>query len=282
MRNHKKRKKLLGCALLLVTTIVFQGCASSFLGCLTIRVTTDDEAEPHFYFAQFTDTHFGDWDHYERTEKIVETINKLPMEIEFVVVTGDITSNNIEDESVVTKGISIVNKLEAPVHFVPGNHDILSWEHDLTMQIYKKHFGELFAAYEYKGAMFIFVYTEPLAQSFSLDFYDPLREVEAALKSAAGKPTFVFHHTPSVEDFYLNMMHDGWEKEVREKWEKLLNSYNVKAVIAGHFHRDEHHWLGDVPLYICAPVGGKWGRQTTFRIYEYKNGKLGYRTQYLE
>jgi UDP-2,3-diacylglucosamine pyrophosphatase LpxH len=63
---------------------------------------------------------------------------------------------------------------------------------------------------------------------------------------------------------------------------KLINSYNVKAVIAGHFHRDELHWLENVPLYVSSPVAGYWGRQATFRIYEYSNGKIGYRTQYIE
>jgi hypothetical protein len=53
-------------------------------------------------------------------------------------------------------------------------------------------------------------------------------------------------------------------------------------VIAGHFHRDELHWVGDVPLFVCAPLAGYWGRQGSYRIYEYKDGRLGYRTQYLE
>jgi predicted Fe-Mo cluster-binding NifX family protein len=33
---------------------------------------------------------------------------------------------------------------------------------------------------------------------------------------------------------------------------------------------------------VCPPVANYFGRQSTFRIYEYKNGKVGYRTQYLE
>jgi len=135
---------------------------------------------------------------------------------------------------------------------------------------------------EYKGVTFIFIYTEPLAESIELEGYDPLVELENILQNAKGKPTIVFHHTPSVDDFYKNAMHDSWKPKSRERWEKLLNTYDVKAVLTGHFHRDEHHWLGDTPLYISGPVGGKWGRQATFRIYEYKNGKLGYRTQYIE
>ncbi len=54
------------------------------------------------------------------------------------------------------------------------------------------------------------------------------------------------------------------------------------AAIAGHFHRDEFHDLGGVPLLVAAPVSGRFGRQTSFRIYEYDSGRLTYRTWYLE
>jgi UDP-2,3-diacylglucosamine pyrophosphatase LpxH len=92
----------------------------------------------------------------------------------------------------------------------------------------------------------------------------------------------VFHHTPSVEDFYTNKMHPGWKNEVRDLWSNLLNENNVKAVIAGHFHRDEHHWLGEIPLYVSAPISGYWDRQTTYRIYHYKDENNRYRTQYIQ
>ena len=77
-------------------------------------------------------------------------------------------------------------------------------------------------------------------------------------------------------------MHSGWKKEIRNKWVELLNQYNVKAVITGHFHRDEHHWLGKVPLYVYSPISGYWDRQLTYRIYEYRDAKIGYRTQYIQ
>ena len=92
----------------------------------------------------------------------------------------------------------------------------------------------------------------------------------------------VFHHAPSIGSFYKNTLHRGWEKAIRPEWVRLLNAYGVKAVIAGHFHRDEHHWLGEVPLYISSAMAPYWGRQPTYRIYEYQDGKIGYRTQYLE
>jgi 3',5'-cyclic AMP phosphodiesterase CpdA len=239
------------------------------------------ESSP-LYFVQITDTHWGDKDHIERTRKIVKQINQLPFAIQFVVHTGDITMDRVEDIQTVSEGLEVLKKLKVPVHFVPGNHDILEGKLKTTRQAYEKGFGTLLSVEEYSGVVFILVYTEPLAKSFSVEGYEPLAQLGKALGRSQGKPLIVFHHTPSVESFYKNHMHEGWNDSVRDEWVRLLNSYDVKAVIAGHFHRDEHHWLGEVPLYVCAPVAGYWGRQATFRIYEYRNGRISYRTQYLE
>jgi UDP-2,3-diacylglucosamine pyrophosphatase LpxH len=176
----------------------------------------------------------------------------------------------------------VLEGLTPPVHYLPGNHDIVVDKHDATMQIYTDNFGELISMHEYHGVVCLFVYTEPLAKSFSVPSYQPLKELETRLKQADGKPVIVFHHSPSVDDFYANKMHEGWQKDVREQWIELLNKYDVKAVIAGHFHRDEHHWLGNVPLYVSSSIANSRGRQTTYRIYEYKDGKIGYRTQYIQ
>jgi 3',5'-cyclic AMP phosphodiesterase CpdA len=234
-----------------------------------------------FYFVQITDTHFGDEDNYERTRQVIQAINNLPLKIEFVVHTGDITMEMLEHTPTVNSVVELFKLLKPPVHYIPGNHDILRQKHDATMQAYRSHFGELITQYEYSGVVCIFIYTEPLAKDFYVPSYDALEELDKRLKLSAGKPVIVFHHSPSVEDFFNNQMHPGWRAEIRDRWIALLNKYDVKGVIAGHFHRDELHWLGNVPLYVSASVAGYWGRQATFRIYEYKDGKIGYRTQYL-
>jgi len=242
----------------------------------------DKEEDAHLYFVQITDTHYDEPGSEERIEKVINAVNNLPMEIECVVHTGDITQEKLENETTVINALTLFNKFNIPVHFLPGNHDILWKRYKETKQSYLNHFGNLTTYQEYKGVVFLLIFTEPLAQSFSDDLYNPLLELENGLKKAAGKPVIVFHHTSSVEDFYRNKMHDGWKNEVRDNWSEMLNRYNVKAVIAGHFHRDEHHWIGNVPLYVCAPISAYWGRQLTYRIYEYKAGKIGYRTQYLQ
>jgi len=241
-----------------------------------------DKKPEHFYFVQITDTHIGDDDHLNQVKKAVKMINALPMKIECVVHTGDITMQDMEEDDVVQDTLDAFQKLKVPVHYVPGNNDILPHRLRPSTDAYTRHFGKLITMKEYHQVVFLFVYTEPLRNSFSVDGYDPLKEVEDCLKKSKGKPVILFHHAPCVTDFYNNAFHEKWNAQNKKKWIALVNQYNVKAVIAGHFHRAELHWLGSVPLYVAPPVAGYWGRQASFRIYEYTDGKIGYRTQYFE
>ena len=249
---------------------------------LCARIVPADSLNKHFYFVHLTDTHIGTENNLELTKEIVEQINNLPMHIHCIVHTGDIINFGMEDSIAVINAISALEQLEAPLLIIPGNHDIRWRNLEDTKDAYIEHFGPLITENEFGEIVFIGLYSNPLARSFLTEDFDPLSELEEALQRTEGKPVVVFHHIPSVEDFYLNQMHSGWENDVRSKWEEVLNSYNVIAVLAGHFHRDEHYWLGDVPLYISASVTDHWGRQPCFRIFEYKNGRLSYRTQYLE
>ncbi len=251
--------------------------------CLTcIAGCTEGRQEGHFYFVQIADTHLEDEDNLERTRKAVELINNLPMPIRCVVHTGDITTDKIEDQEITISALSVLEELTVPVHYVPGNHDILPERLEPTCEAYVESFGELISQAEYDNVVFIFVYTEPLRKSSKIEGYGPLEQLEERLRNVRGKPVIVFHHAPSVDDFYNNEFHRRWAEEIQQEWVRLLNAYDVEAVIAGHFHRDEHHWLGDVPLFVSSPISGYWGRQGTFRIYEYRNGRIGYRTQYIE
>jgi len=261
-----------------LSILLLTGCASLH----PAQQTANKPDNNSFYFVQITDTHFGDRDFTERTRKVVEAINKLPMEIKCVVHTGDITMNCIEDKEVVDGGLSVLQGLKVPIHYVPGNHDILPERLESTCKAYTDNFGPLISQQEYNGVIFLFVYTEPLRESFSVANYEPLGQLEEYLRQSKGKPVIICHHAPSIDDFYNNTMYEGWPKEARERWTRLINSYNVRAVIAGHFHKDEFHWQGDVPLYVSSSIAGYMGRQVTFRIYTYRDGRLEYRTQYIE
>ena len=247
------------------------------------------QADGPIHFVQISDSHLGANKAYQTAERlvaVVKAVNALPMPIALVAITGDVFSDTIEDPAIVSQAQSILGKLNAPLHVVPGNHDIVPGPRQAAMaKRWKQLFGPTSHAVEVKGLVFLFVYTESLSTKTANPAAandDPLTWLKTQLEAAGDKPVILLHHQPSVTDFYSNQMHPGWPEASRKKWNALVQRPNVQAVLAGHFHRDEFHWLGKTPLYVSASVIGEWGRQPTFRIYTYQNGKLSYRTQYIE
>jgi Icc protein len=236
---------------------------------------------PPLRFVQLTDTHFGQHNHLELTAQLIEQINHLPMNIDFAIHTGDIMNDSILNETALAKALNVMSKLRMPVYYVPGNHDILPQNQLITRAAYEKNFFPMIGINPCPGLAVITLYTEPLARGFDLSGFDPLSELDKALTSLHGKPTILCHHTPCMQNFYLNQEHPGWPDQQKKKWINLLNQHKVLAVLAGHFHRDEMYWLDKVPLHIAPPVSKLWERQPAYRIFTFENGRLIYRTQYL-
>lgn len=249
--------------------------------CLALPIRAAESGP--LYFVQITDSHFGDANHLERGRRVVERINQLPVPVEFVVHTGDILADNILDPGVVRRSREVLAGLQPPYFLIPGNHDIPQAQAEQARQVFRDRFGPLAQVEEFSGVATIFLYVEPAARSWPrFADYDPLAELEQALKQTGDKPVLLFQHSPPVEGFFRNEMHQGWPEESRQRWEELVRRHPVRGVITGHFHKDELHWLGEVPIFVAPPVAGRSGRQATFRLYEYRDGKLSYRTFYLQ
>lgn len=237
----------------------------------------------HFYFVQITDSHFGSEDNLERGRRVVERVNQLPIPVEFVVHTGDILADLILDPKVVDQTLEVMNGFQPPLYYIPGNHDIHQENSDQALAVYRERFGPLVRVEEIGGVVAIFLYVEPAARDWPvIPGYDPLAELEQALARAGDRPVLLFQHTPPVGGFFRNKLQRGWDEDRRRRWEDLVSRHPVKGVFTGHYHKDELHWLGKTPIFVAAPIAGYWGRQASFRLYEYRDGVISYRTLYLE
>ena len=85
---------------------------------LLIFVSTFSAKETKFGW--ITDTHIGYKNADTELESIVKSINDLD-EIQFVVVTGDVTETGKNSEFETAK--EILDKLNKPYYIIPGNHD---------------------------------------------------------------------------------------------------------------------------------------------------------------
>ncbi len=237
-----------------------------------------------FFFVQITDTHLdGGPNHAALAARMIDAINRLPMPIACVIHTGDIGADNLDNGHTASSASNLLHGLHVPYYVLPGNHDLPPRRLEATRRVFESTFGPLATNIEVQGVVFLLLYTEPLRGTVETPDYAPLTWLETQLKAASGKPVIVFTHTPPVEDFYENRLRPGWPAAAHARWTELINHYDVKAVVTGHFHRDELQWDGHVPLYIAAPMATYYGRQSSFRVYEVRSdGRLGYRTVYLE
>lgn len=246
-----------------------------------------------FYFVQITDTHWGPRKHHQRLRKAIEYINKLPMKIDFVVHTGDLASNNLHQDGVVDKNKKLFSQFKAPLYLVAGNHDVMKYNGTSillkTYQIYTNHFGPLNYTVEHKGVVLVFTFMENERERYTLPGHAPWKWLATTLKKHQQRPVLLFQHAPPTLDLYKSRFethhqyHDPWGKKNRTRYSTLVNRHgNVKAIVCGHFHRAELHWVGKVPLHVCGSIAGYWGRQGSFRLYHYDQGRLSYQTIYVE
>lgn len=81
-------------------------------------------------FVHISDTHFGATKDYGRHHqlsyphavKLVETINSLPIKPDFVVHTGDVTTE--PDAAAYALAAEVFAALQVPIYYVTGNHDL--------------------------------------------------------------------------------------------------------------------------------------------------------------
>lgn len=131
------------------------------------------------YFVHITDTHIGpDKDYirhdsvsYPKAEKLIELINTLPQQPDFVIHTGDVVTD--PDPTSYALAADLFARLEVPIYYIVGNHDtaadIRRW---LPMGPHEALSERLLSyAFEVKGNRFLAI------DSRAPDEMDPLGQI---------------------------------------------------------------------------------------------------------
>ncbi|MBR1609181.1 MAG: metallophosphoesterase, partial [Kiritimatiellae bacterium] len=247
-----------------------------------------------FRFVQISDTHHGRPLHQYRYRKAIEEINALPFPVECVVHTGDIVSNGFKSPEVAGAASNMLALVEAPTICCPGNHDLVFKYSDPTNRflrcaaVYKRFFGPLAQVHETSNAVFVAICTESLRLDAApqIPGFDPLAWLDETLSARAGKPAFVCTHVPDCDDYFRGVFEPGWENsENLAAWRAVLAHHpDVKAVLAGHFHRNAYaeHGDGGPPTVVASCFAGFWGRQASYRVFTYEDGRLSWQDAYIE
>ncbi|WP_029034249.1 PQQ-binding-like beta-propeller repeat protein [Salinimicrobium terrae] len=180
-----------------------------------------------FKFAFVTDTHIGSPNGVaeEDLQRTVNDINALE-DLDFVLLTGDITEMGTDEEIELAK--QIIDQLDIPWYILPGNHDT-GWSESGGVSFIRE-FGYDKFAFEHEGYKFIGCASGPYVRMsdghIPRDAIVWLDEVLAATPKE--QPIIFVNHYP------LDNSLDNWY----EATERLKN-YNTQFAICGHGHRNK-------------------------------------------
>jgi outer membrane protein assembly factor BamB/Icc-related predicted phosphoesterase len=204
-----------------------------------------------FRFAHITDTHIGGQTASSDLEKTVADIN-TQKDIDFVLLTGDITEFGSDDELLQAK--RIIDKLKIPSYTLPGNHDS-KWS-ESGNNSFVTIFGSEMFSFEKNGFHFIGTASGPnMRMAPGLVPREQIVFLDSVLKNQKNpdQPVIFVNHYPLDESL------SNWY-EITDR----LHSVNIKATLLGHGHRNH--------LYNYEGIPGIMGRSNL----QTKTAEVGY------
>jgi outer membrane protein assembly factor BamB/predicted phosphodiesterase len=177
-----------------------------------------------FKYAFVSDTHIGASTGEEDLRRTVADIN-LQNDLDFVVITGDITEMGTNEELKLAK--SIFALLKIPYYIMPGNHDT-GWSESGGVSFIKE-FGYDKFVFDHKGYRFIACASGPYVRMS--DGHIPRDATvwldEILKKTPKDMPIIFLNHYP------IDVSLDNWY-EVTDR----LKTRNIQYIINGHGHNN--------------------------------------------
>ncbi|HAI11964.1 MAG TPA: hypothetical protein DCM28_09685 [Phycisphaerales bacterium] len=237
-KNYSSSTWMAGCWLWL--------CLSVVLYVLTSSASADsstshmDEFEP-FSFVLLGDPQIGygngqEMGSYQRFIDQARILNSLPTD--FVIMPGDLVhSNNPYQWRLFMQGLKQYDK---QTFLIPGNHDVQSL---LDLQRYRDRLGDDYYDFVVRNCAFVMINSE-IARDTVIDVDEHIqhwRWLEKTLEEhalAGRRHIFLVMHRPLyLYEHDEKSANENWPKASRSKLMKLIEKYNVTAILAGHLHQ---------------------------------------------
>ena len=199
-----------------------------------LTVTAESQS---FKFALITDTHIGNPNNDEDLQRTVKDVNSLT-DIDFVIVSGDVTEFGSHDELSTAK--TLLDDLKIPYYVIPGNHDS-NWSESGTND-FLRIFGSETFGFEHGDYKFIGLASGPnmrmspgqIPRENLTWFFDEIGKTDKNM------PIIYVNHYPM--DNSLN----NWF-EVMD----ALQPYNVQLMLCGHGHNNRAMNFEGVNAAMC-------------------------------
>jgi len=193
--------------------------------------------EPSFRFALFSDTHIGGTAAaaLDLRHAVADVNNRN--DIDFVIVSGDITDMNTGRHLALAK--QILDSLRVPYYIIPGNHDT-KWSGSAGGN-FSSLWGDDKFVFDHAGYRFIGFHQGPILRMGDGHIS---REVLTWLddqlrKSGSAQPIILVMHYP------LNEAVDNWYACI-----DMIKDYTIKAILHGHGHRSQLTYDQGIPSFM--------------------------------
>jgi len=169
---------------------------------------------------------------------------------DYVLTVGDMIEGYIDDRDGIIKEWdeydSIMARLEMPVYYTPGNHDIWS---DLSEEIYRERYFDPYYSIDIEGIHVIFLDNSRTETSANLEPEQITWLVDDLKQNQNADHIMVFMHKPC----WFENIADGKPDSLHE----ILVEYGVGYVFTGHYHE---YFVGDYDGIKYTGVGssGAW------------------------
>lgn len=253
------------------------------IGIVLAGIGTAAVARADGFFLQMADTQFGmfakpvvfsyfgwPWndDTFEeetrRFEQAIAHANRLRPA--FVVMCGDLVNTPGHAGQIAEfKRIAAQLDPSIPLHLLAGNHDLGNVPTPQTLARYREDFGRDWYSFRHGDVYGIVlnsvIMDEPPAMQGEVDAQLAWLRAELPRARASGAAQIlVFQHhpyfleAPDEDDGYYNI-----PKQPRRIYLDLFKAHGVRAVLAGHYHRNAHGRDGALEMITTGPVGRPLG-----------------------
>jgi len=195
-----------------------------------------------------------------RNRHVIEALNRARPA--FVLHLGDIvhpTPGHPAYGAAANAFFELAGALEAPLHLIPGNHDVgdkpgdwlpVPSVSDEYLALYAKHFGANYHSFAMEDCHFVMIDAQVINSGLAAE-QAQRRWLEEDLEANRGKRIFLCtHYPPYVFDPGEGINYDNIDEPGRSWLLGLIARHDVEAVFAGHVHNFWYHVLGATQIYL--------------------------------
>ena len=211
-------------------------------------------ARADFTFVQISDTHFGfakdpNKDPAATVLEAVRKVNALPAAPAFVLHTGDIT--HLAKPAEFDAAAQVLKGLKAEVHYVPGEHDVISDETKPYLERYGKGTkGVGWKSFDHGGVHFVGLVNVVNLRASGLGYLgaEQLEWLKKDLEAIADStPVVVYTHMP-LWTIYEKW---GWGTDDSEQALAMLRRFGSVTVLNGHIHQIMQKVEGNITFHTA-------------------------------